>query len=371
MKIYYYHPLDLTFKSAQTIQVIKDYCHLSKNGVTVVVYGTYKNESDFSLIQEYISNNSLKIISRKFTSFGKLVTKVVFFWNMLKSLEKKIIITRHYRKLSSIFFLKKIILNVRIIHEMHEESFPYLFKSHIKKEYIKSLLLNKFLDCLIFTNYSQELFFKQEFGRNPKNYIVLPNGVEVEKFKDATMSNNFVLTYLGQFNYWKNVELIFQSLSLLDEKYTLRIAGGKGSIEDESYIKDLVKKYDINPSRVNYLGFVNNHEVADKVLKHSNVLLLPLGDNIQSRFLTSPMKLFEYMSTSIPILSVDYPSTRLIATDKIFFSLNNAKAFSQEITDICNKNKDDFNFNSANSLAQYYSYKNRSTKFQEIINDIQ
>ena len=370
MKIYYYHPLDLTFKSAQTIQVIKDYCHLSKIGTTVVVYGTYKNESDFLLIQKYISNSGLKIISRKFTSFGKFVTKVVFFWDILRFLEKKIIITRHYRKLSNAFFLKKIIPNVRIIHEMHEESFPYLFKSHIKKEYINSLFLNKFLDCLIFTNYSQELFFKQEFGRNPRGYIVLPNGVEVERFRKVTMLDNFVLTYLGQFNRWKNVELIFQSLSLLDEKYTLRIAGGKGGVKDENYIKDLVKKYNINPSRVNYLGFVDNHEVASKVLKHSNILLLPLGDNIQSRFLTSPMKLFEYMATSIPILSVDYPSVRLIATDKIFFSLNNAKDFSRKIMDICDKNKDDFNFDSANTLAQHYSYKNRSKRFQEIINDI-
>ena len=107
MKIYYYHPLDLTFKSAQTIQVIKDYCHLSKIGTTVVVYGTYKNESDFLLIQKYISNSGLKIISRKFTSFGKFVTKVVFFWDILRFLEKK---NNHYKALSQAFkcfFLEK------------------------------------------------------------------------------------------------------------------------------------------------------------------------------------------------------------------------------------------------------------------------
>ncbi|HIE73144.1 MAG TPA: glycosyltransferase [Flavobacteriales bacterium] len=370
-KVFYYHPLDLTFKSAQTLQVIKDYYHLSKLGVSVVVYGSYENINDLLLIQEYVASANFRVISRKRTFFGKIVAKVVFFWSMLSPTEKKTIVTRHYRKLSSAFLIKKIISNLRVVHEMHEESFPYLFKTHIKKEHIKSLLKNKSLDCLIFTNYSQQVFFKQEFECDPIKFAILPNGVEFDKFQGVTMSNNFVLTYLGQFNHWKNVELIFKALSLLDKKYTLRIAGGKGDNESEVFIKNLMEQYNIDSSRVCYLGFINNHEVANKVLKNSNVLLLPLGDNIQSKFLTSPMKLFEYMATSIPVLSVDYPSVRLIASEKIFFSSNDAKSFASQIENICNKSHNFFNFDSMNVLARQYSYKSRSNKFlKEVISEL-
>ncbi len=254
---------------------------------------------------------------------------------------------------------------------MHEESFPYLFKPHIKKRYIESLLLDKSISCLIFTNFSQKVFFKEEFGVLPIKSKVLPNGVEIEKFCNISMRKNFVLTYLGQFNHWKNIELIFKTLSLLDEKYTLKIAGGKGDRESDIFITNLIKKYHINPSRVNYLGFIDNDNVADKVLNDSNVLLVPLGDNIQSIFLTSPMKLFEYMATKVPILAVDYPSIRLITADKVFLSQNNAKNFAEQINVICNMRQKDFNFNLVNNVAQKYSYENRSKKFlNEVINEL-
>jgi len=360
--LFYHHSLDLTFKSAQTLQVIKDYYYLSKLSIPIVVYGTYKREADFILIQKYIGNSNLKVISRRRTFFGKILVKIIFYWTLLIC-TKKVIVTRHYRKLSEALFLKKI-LNYKVFHEMHEESFPYLFKAHIKKEKIKSLLLNKRLDCIIFTNPSQELLFKQEFNQDPKRFHILPNGVEVEKFENATMSTNFVLTYLGQFNHWKNVELIFESLSLLDARYTLRIAGGQGDESSKNFINNLLKKYNIHANRVDYLGFIKNHEVANKVLNNSHLLLLPLGDNVQSKFLTSPMKLFEYMATKIPILAVNHPSVRMITSEAIFLSENNAGAFTDQIREIC-ENKRNFNFDSMNLLAQKYSYINRSCSFLE------
>jgi len=370
-KVYYYHPLDLTFKSAQTLQVIKDYCHLSKLGISVVVYGSYTNINDLLSIQQYIVNSNLKIISSKRSFFGKTTVKLAFFLDMLFSTGRKIIVTRHYRKLSKVLQLKKFMSDIKVLHEMHEESFPYLFKPHIRKNKIKSLLLNEFLDCIIFTNYSQEIFFEREFGQNPKKSKVLPNGVEFEKFRHATMSENFVLTYLGQFNQWKNVELIFEALSLLDDRYTLRVAGGKNDKTSQEYIFNLIKKYNINPDRVDYLGFVNNSNIVDQVLMNSHVLLLPLGDNIQSIHLTSPMKLFEYMSTKIPILAVDFPSVRLITSDKIFLSPNSGKFFSDQIRVICSTKKTDFNFRLMNDLVQKYSYKNRSNIFlKEVINEL-
>jgi glycosyltransferase involved in cell wall biosynthesis len=250
---------------------------------------------------------------------------------------------------------------------MHEESLPHIFKKNVLKTDMKSLFFNKRLDLIIFTNYSQQVFFKKEFGDLPYSVIVLPNGVEIEKFKNVSMSSNYVITYSGGFNKWKNVDLLFEVLSILEEKYTLRIAGGKGDLQSELYIDFLINKFDIDPRRVDYLGFVNNKEIATKVLNKSNLLLIPLGDNVQSRYLTSPMKLFEYMATKIPILAVNFPSISLITDDTIYLSSVKAIEFANKVVEICEHNSHNFDSSSMNNIAKKYSYKNRSLNYYRII----
>ena len=370
IRIFYFHSLDLTFKSAQTIQVIKDYYHLSNLGINVSVYGYYQNEEDYSFIKEYVAGSKLIINAKKYNKLNKARLKVLFFLDLLKEKSIKVVVTRHYKKLSFIIKLNRLGFKLKIIHEMHEESFPYLFKK-ISKKYVKNLFLNRDIFSFIFTNYAQVNFFKKQFGILPSKFAILPNGVELQEFSNAKMANNFVVTYLGQFNKWKNIELLFQALSILEEKYTLRIAGGKGDKKSDLYIRSLIDKYQIKSSRVIYMGFVDNKNVADLVLNKSNVLLLPLGDNIQSKFLTSPMKLFEYMSTKIPVIAINYPSISLISCDDIFLSENNPNDFAQMITNVCHRKKSDFNFERMNNFARKYSYANRSKKyFLEVINEI-
>ena len=364
--IFYYHNLNLSFKSAQTLQVIKDYLYLSKRGYKIHLFGEYESKDDLADILEYLSDSNIKLYTSDNKKISKIKNKIRFINKIIFEKSKKIIITRHYKKLSELFFFSKIFKNIILMHEMHEESFPYLFKKKLSKNNILNLF--KKVNALIFTNYSQVELYKNEFSEEPNNYIVLPNGVEIERFKDIKMANNFVLTYLGQFNEWKNVDLIFESLSLLDDKFTLRIAGGKGDEQSKEYITKLMKKYNISENRVNYLGFVKNTEIS-KVLNDSNLLLLPLGDNVQSKYLTSPMKLFEYMATKVPVLSVDYPTVNLISSHKeINFAQNNADDFSHQIKEIISKKSESLKkVKNMNILVEEYSYVNRSKKFDEFI----
>ena len=79
ISILYFHTLDLTFKSAQTIQVVKDYYHLSNLGINVSLYGSYKNEEDYSLIKEYVAGSSLRIISKRNSKVNRAKLKFKFF----------------------------------------------------------------------------------------------------------------------------------------------------------------------------------------------------------------------------------------------------------------------------------------------------
>ena len=49
------------------------------------------------------------------------------------------------------------------------------------------------------------------------------------------------------------------------------------------------------------------------LLADSRLLLLPLTDNLFGRELTSPLKLWDYLATAVPILAPDLPSVRRVA----------------------------------------------------------
>jgi len=356
--IFYFHTLDLSFKSAQTIQIIKDYAFLSKLGYKIHLYGKIRNKKELENIYNFLSEfSNVKIYLSRF----EFLTKILFSNNF-------IVATRHLNKLKKVLFLKKI-KKIKIVHEMHEESFTYLFKKNISK--------NKFVnqiektDLLIFTNLSQVEFFQNEFNRKPKTlYTVLPNGVEIEKMKNVKLSinNNYkILTYTGQFNKWKNVEIIFAALSLLPENFKLKVAGGQKE-KDKNYISKMSEKYSVS-NRIEYAGFISNHKIPD-FLNNSDVLLVPLGDNIQSKYLTSPMKLIEYLATQIPIVTLDYSSVKsLKCSEYVYKSENNPQKFAENILKAVN-DKNSENIIKRVECVEDMSYKNRSKKLDIILKRI-
>lgn len=364
--IYYYHPLELSFKTAQTLQIIKDYLTLSKVSKNkIYLYGFYSLEEDLNDVLNFVKDSNITIYYMKKTTFSRTYLKMKFYISMLLDGNKKFIVTRTHQKSKSMLFFKKFLKNSRVIQELHEESFPYLLGKKISKE--KLLKIYDELDGLIFTNPSQLELYTLEFNSQPKKYEILPNGVELEKFAGINYTKNHVLTYLGQFNSWKNVELLFASLAKLEDKFTLRIAGGKNNEESDTYINNLVKKYNLN-NRVNYLGFVKNNEVVQKVIKDSNILLLPLGDNIQSKYLTSPMKLFEYMATNTPVIAVDYPTVNLlVSNNEIYFSQNDSTLFAKKIEEIVEDKNIDQKLGQMQELAKKYSYEKRAKKYEKFL----
>ena len=374
MKIYYFHSLYLNFNSSQTIQVIRDYRYLSDKGFDITLSGTYDDEQSFCDIQTYIHGHQIKILASEGASkIARMGSKVRFLTDAIRHSRQRIcFITRSYQKCREILYYRHLFPNALVLMEMHEQALPFLIpqkKKLSKRSYEK--LFNK-IDGLILTNYSQEKILRDEFSSLPK-YSILPNGVETELFSQAHSPvheknpSHIVITYVGQFSSWKNIELIFQAMELLGNHYQLRIAGGKGNDESKKYIIQLTEKYKLT-ERVDYRGFVRPDQVASEVLNGSSVLLLPLGDNIESKHFTSPMKLFEYMATGIPVVSVNYPSVNMITGENtVFLASTDPVDFARAIEEAscC---EDSERIKRMNKIAANYSYENRARRFSEFIN---
>lgn len=367
--VFYYHPLSLNFTSAQTIQVVRDYLHLSRRGYDVHLYGYHDDPQALAEIGRHLAGSRVQLHAWRRNALTRPLSKLAFLRRLHHSLKgpgNTFLITRTHRKSTEALRLRKASPRLRVLQEFHEEAFAYLFKKNIDRTAFFALVED--LDGIVFTTPAQRQFYEQEAGHRPARHAVLPNGVEIERFRQARHADNGVLTYLGQFNAWKNVELLFAALARLGPHFTLRIAGGKGDETSRRFIEDLRTKYGLPSERIDYRGFVHPEAVVEDVLDQSQILLLPLGDNLQSRYLTSPMKLFEYMATGIPVLAVDHPSTRLLASNgEIWLAGNDPQAFAGCIEEIVADATWKDRVERMNALAEGYSYENRSRRFDEFL----
>jgi glycosyltransferase involved in cell wall biosynthesis len=88
-----------------------------------------------------------------------------------------------------------------------------------------------------------------------------------------------------------------------------------GGVDQE--LATFKKKY--ASGRAHVIGFQPREKIA-ALLKSADVLVLPNSANPKiSALYTSPLKLFQYMASGVPIVASDLPSIREILTDENAF----------------------------------------------------
>lgn len=111
-----------------------------------------------------------------------------------------------------------------------------------------------------------------------------------------------VAMYIGRLDGWKGTETLLEASGHM-EGVTLAVIGG-----EPAQLETLSRRF----PNVRFLGARPYTELADNMAA-ADVLVLPNTgtDEISARF-TSPLKLFAYMTSGIPIVASDLPSIREI-----------------------------------------------------------
>ncbi len=361
MNIYYYHPLHLSFTSAQTLQVIKDYVNLSRHGHRVFLYGTYPHAEAWREVCDEAAGGDLQLLAARHSTWRRAALKLRFLSLIQGDARPKLLITRTLGKGRELTRWRRFFEPCQLLTEMHEEAFPYLLgKKSSKTDFQRAMAA---VDITLFTGPAQAALYREEFAALPARHLILPNGVELERFAQARRNPNGPVAYLGQFNSWKNVRLLFQALQRLPETLHLRIAGGKNDNASRAYIDGLSAEFGLR-GRVDYRGYIPNPQVVERVLDGCSALLLPLGDNLQSRYLTSPMKLFEYMATAIPVVAVDFPSVRQLAgAETLYLAPAEPAAFAQAIRTAIDDPRAEQRVAAMNRAARQYSHDKRAEHY--------
>jgi glycosyltransferase involved in cell wall biosynthesis len=187
-----------------------------------------------------------------------------------------------------------------------------------------------FVVCLCwFINITKQM--KKLYSSLNKPTLVAPDAVDLSLFKEASKTDarkqlnikeKKVVTYTGQLFPWKGVQVLVSAAESIDAQ--IMVVGGS-----EKDIKSLSKNA---PDNVSFVGQVEPTKIP-LYLAASDVLVLPNTKTRISESFTSPLKLFEYMTSGRAIVASDLPAMREIIDDDMayFFEAGNSKSLAAAV----------------------------------------
>lgn len=223
--------------------------------------------------------------------------------------------------------------------------------SKASKEKHKALekeVLNR-TDKIIVTSY----ITKTEFESLTKRPIsVITNGYDNESVGPVTLDDKFSIAHIGSLLSERNPEVLWQALHDL----TKELGGFKsdlqlnfvGSVSET--VMESIKQYDLT-NYINNLGYVSHKEAIVFQIKSQILLLIEI--NSEDTKCIVPGKLFEYMVSNRPIISIGPKGSDV---EKIIKETNTGNYFYYS----------DYDLLKTTIINHYQSYKNKTLESHPI-----
>ena len=255
-----------------------------------------------------------------------------------------------------------------VVYEDHEpkNSKKFLYKLFLKK-------INK--KVIVAKNLS-ELY--KEFGINESTFKFIPNGVDLAEFERTRRDKSIwweeldvdhrekIVLYVGHFYTWKGVYTLIDAAQSLQNAKAVLIGGTE---QDHQKVGDYIKERDIK--NVYLHKFVPHKEIV-KFIKSADVLVLPnTGQEERSLKYTTPIKLFEYMASGVPIAASRVESFKNYLENNVnavMFEPDNAEDLANKINSLLNSS-DLMEKMAVNAYqeVQDYSWERRAEKIIDFI----
>ncbi len=372
MNILYIANVRMPSEKAHTIQIAKMLEAFSLAGNTVRLLiprrKNYIQEDIFSyynlktkFIISYLPNylRFLETVHKKlYFKWQRLLFNLTAFIQGLKAKEDVI----YSREIIISYLLT--LFGKTVVFEDHEppKSKLWIYKIFLKK-------INK----KIIVPFNLARVYK-EYG--VKNYLVVPNGVDLEEFKNVQEDKSIwkemgikedkVILYVGHFYKWKGVYTLMDAAKKIDQAVVL--VGGTD--EDR---QDLIKYIEDNSLKNVYIKKFVPHIKAIQYLKSADVLALPnTAQEERSAKYTTPIKLFEYMASNIPVIASNLQSFNYYLNDNnaVLFEPDQANNLAEKIKYVLGHPQiaRDISQQARQDVAEY-TWHNRAKKILNFIKD--
>ncbi|KOY50527.1 Glycosyl transferase group 1 [Polaribacter dokdonensis DSW-5] len=365
------------------IRVRKEAESLAENGKNVlVVCPRKKNDSQ----SEIINNVTVFRIGNNYTNSKKGIYDIIESVTNINLL--------FYKGLKLLF--QKYEIEYLHVHDLPLAGTGYLFKSRVKHIYLdlhenfpealKTWFLwkqNKLIQLKNSLFMNPKLWSKKEekyckkydkvicvveemktklitnFSIDTKKLIVVSNHEKkefTENFKHAVAQNiinknDFSITYVGGFGPHRGLQTAIEAMPKIVEKIpdAKLFLIGKGSVDVENTLKELVAKYNLTKSVI-FVGYRPFEEVST-IMQQTNVNIIPHLANAHTDN-TIPHKLFQIMmSKSLLLVSSCKPLQRIVTKYDagLVFKADDAEDFSEKVIDI-RQNYDQYQIKTENAF---------------------
>ncbi|MBU2220857.1 glycosyltransferase [Patescibacteria group bacterium] len=254
-----------------------------------------------------------EIRSKEFVKKQNSILLGLQYYRYIKAEHFSYVICREPRLLFWIMLYAKLFaLNTKFFFEAHTVSNDFFFKTCIRKVDGVIAITQGIVEDL----------------HKTKRVVVAADGVDLKKFENLRSREEIrdkyelpqsakLVMYAGSFGFippwdyfaWKGADILLEAAPQLADTAELVFVGG-----EPEEILQVRKRY---PQKNIYLlGRVPNEDVP-ALLSCADILVLPnkSGDTMSERY-TSPLKLFEYMASGVPIVASNLPSIREILSEE-------------------------------------------------------
>ncbi len=205
------------------------------------------------------------------------------------------------REITLCFFLS--LCGKKVVFEDHEpkKSFGFVYDFFLrcipKKVIVAELLQERYAAA----------------GVKEKSFVLAPNGVDLKEFQNGTQreiwQNVFslqrsekIVLYVGHFYPWKGVYTLLDAAAHIDGIVVL-----VGGIEqDRKKVEQYIAQKNIRNVVVH--PFLPHHEVVPFIQSADVVVLPNTSQEERSQKYTTPIKLFEYLASGVPLVASRLPS---------------------------------------------------------------
>ena len=168
-------------------------------------------------------------------------------------------------------------------------------------------------DKVLVVNESIKQLVMKNYNINEKRIAIIPNGIDTKFFKKKTNHDHLTIVFSGVMYYHRGIDILLDSLSKVAEKFPNANTVLLGEGPEIENLKKITTEKNLSKF-VDFKGWVNREEIPN-YLANSYVGIGPLkSTEVTANAL--PIKVLEYMASSLPIIAKNGTLPENILTDK-------------------------------------------------------
>ncbi|MDF1497616.1 MAG: glycosyltransferase family 4 protein [Patescibacteria group bacterium] len=370
-KLHYITSMDFPISYATGVQVLgmcRAFSKINRLDFRIILSSDRNNM--FEDIKT-IENNSFKLSKFKLRSPYNFLWLLIYIINLPK--EKNVLYFKDLKLATMCILIKKI---------LHRPDIIIAVECHLldDSKYEKKVF-NEANNIFCITSHIIRMAEEKYPDSIPKIHYA-PDGVDLKIFSTDFSKNDalnkynlpigkFLIGYFGNFStvgIKKGVDTAIDAMNFLSSDNHLVLVGGVD--KDLNYYKKYVFDNGL-ADKITFLGRLEHEKIPD-IMRSMDCLVSPMPYNDFNAYFTSPLKLFEYMASGIPMIYSDLPSVRDILDETMtsFCIPGDARSLAEKVEKIKNdyKKSKDKAYKASLEVKQKYTWDKRAENIISILN---